>query len=155
MRTISSPQAASKILVDYALSRFSTDNLSVMIVRFDAQKLVNNIATNIGVDNPTPTPGPAASAPSASVKAPNASSTSTDATSTSAQEARPSEADVIVEHARTATEMVHGEEAEGVKKEVMKQIDEEEKDAGPTMVKHDADEDLRDIFGGANKTKPA
>ncbi|KAK2873611.1 hypothetical protein FQN49_002235 [Arthroderma sp. PD_2] len=31
------PQAASKILVDYALSRFSTDNLSCMIVRFDTK----------------------------------------------------------------------------------------------------------------------
>lgn len=37
MRDTQDPQAASKILVDHALSRFSTDNLSCMIVRFDKQ----------------------------------------------------------------------------------------------------------------------
>jgi protein phosphatase PTC1 len=46
-----SPQAASKVLVDHALSRFSTDNLSVMIVRFDSKKLQSNISGNIGVED--------------------------------------------------------------------------------------------------------
>jgi protein phosphatase PTC1 len=32
-------QAASKILVDHALARFSTDNLSVMVIRFDNEAL--------------------------------------------------------------------------------------------------------------------
>ena len=33
------PQAASKHLVEYALSRYSTDNLSCMVVRFDGKAL--------------------------------------------------------------------------------------------------------------------
>lgn len=33
------PQEASKKLVDYALARFSTDNLSCMVVRFDNKAL--------------------------------------------------------------------------------------------------------------------
>jgi protein phosphatase PTC1 len=35
VRQIQDPQEASKKLVDYALARFSTDNLSCMVVRFD------------------------------------------------------------------------------------------------------------------------
>ncbi|KAJ2899831.1 protein phosphatase 2C [Zalerion maritima] len=35
VRNMQDPVAASKLLVDHALSRFSTDNLSCMIVRFD------------------------------------------------------------------------------------------------------------------------
>ncbi|KAG9201012.1 Protein phosphatase 2C 1 [Epicoccum nigrum] len=35
IRPIQDPQEASKKLVDYALARFSTDNLSCMVVRFD------------------------------------------------------------------------------------------------------------------------
>lgn len=38
------------MLVDHALARFSTDNLSVMVVRFDSQKLQSNSASNIGVE---------------------------------------------------------------------------------------------------------
>lgn len=38
------------MLVEYALARFSTDNLSVMIVRFDSQKLQNNTKIDIGVE---------------------------------------------------------------------------------------------------------
>ena len=37
VRNIADPQAASKALVDHALARFSTDNLSCMVVRFDNQ----------------------------------------------------------------------------------------------------------------------
>jgi len=39
VRHVQDPQAASKMLVDHALARFSTDNLSCMIVRFDNHAL--------------------------------------------------------------------------------------------------------------------
>ncbi|KAH7380373.1 phosphatase 2C-like domain-containing protein [Phaeosphaeria sp. MPI-PUGE-AT-0046c] len=39
VRQIQDPQEASKKLVDYALARFSTDNLSCMVVRFDNKAL--------------------------------------------------------------------------------------------------------------------
>lgn len=38
MREIDDPVEASKLLVDHALNRFSTDNLSCMIVRLDGEK---------------------------------------------------------------------------------------------------------------------
>jgi len=50
VRQVQDPQEASKILVDHALQRFSTDNLSVMIVRFDSQKLQSNTKIDIGVE---------------------------------------------------------------------------------------------------------
>lgn len=46
-------QHASKILVEHALARFSTDNLSCMVIRLDSNKVkdvVNNKAEPIGVD---------------------------------------------------------------------------------------------------------
>ncbi|KAK2748137.1 Protein phosphatase 2C 1 [Myotisia sp. PD_48] len=43
VRNTEDPQAASKILVDYALSRFSTDNLSCMIVRFDTKAITEEV----------------------------------------------------------------------------------------------------------------
>ena len=52
-RHIQDPQAASKALVEHALARFSTDNLSCMIVRFDSkmvQQTVDNKAEPIGVE---------------------------------------------------------------------------------------------------------
>jgi protein phosphatase PTC1 len=39
IRNVQDPQAASKALVDHALARFSTDNLSCMVVRFDNKLL--------------------------------------------------------------------------------------------------------------------
>jgi protein phosphatase PTC1 len=39
IRHIHDPQEASKKLVEYALARFSTDNLSCMVVRFDNRAL--------------------------------------------------------------------------------------------------------------------
>ena len=39
------------MLVDHALARFSTDNLSVMVVRFDPKKLQANTSTDIGVEH--------------------------------------------------------------------------------------------------------
>jgi protein phosphatase PTC1 len=53
VRNVHNPQDASKMLVDHALSRFSTDNLSVMIVRFDPKKLQTNTTTDIGVESET------------------------------------------------------------------------------------------------------
>jgi len=50
VRHVHDPQTASKMLVDHALARFSTDNLSVMVVRFDPQKLQQNTKLDIGVE---------------------------------------------------------------------------------------------------------
>jgi protein phosphatase PTC1 len=36
IRNVRNPQKASKMLVDHALARFSSDNLSCMVVRLDA-----------------------------------------------------------------------------------------------------------------------
>ncbi|KAE8356701.1 phosphatase 2C-like domain-containing protein [Aspergillus coremiiformis] len=52
VRNVSDAQEASKILVDYALARFSTDNLSCMVIRFDTDRVkevVNRTADPIGV----------------------------------------------------------------------------------------------------------
>ncbi|SMR47139.1 unnamed protein product [Zymoseptoria tritici ST99CH_3D1] len=58
VRNVQDPQAASKALVDHALARFSTDNLSVMVVRFDNKLLqeTQDAKDNlIGVDGDPPT----------------------------------------------------------------------------------------------------
>lgn len=58
VRNTHDPQAASKQLVDHALARFSTDNLSCMVVRFDnkaVQQTVEHKAEPIGVDGDPPT----------------------------------------------------------------------------------------------------
>lgn len=57
MRHIQDPQVASKMLVDHALARFSTDNLSCMIVRFDSkalQQTVDRKTEPIGVEGDPP-----------------------------------------------------------------------------------------------------
>ena len=57
MRTQLDPNAAAKQLVDHALARFSTDNLSCMIVRFDKTALLNSTkdsSTAIGVEGDAP-----------------------------------------------------------------------------------------------------
>lgn len=41
VRNIEDPAAAAKLLVNHALARFSTDNLSCMIVRFDKQAVLD------------------------------------------------------------------------------------------------------------------
>ncbi|RMZ84779.1 hypothetical protein DV737_g882, partial [Chaetothyriales sp. CBS 132003] len=51
VRNVHEPQLASKMLVDHALARFSTDNLSVMVVRFDGQMLQHNAMADIGVEH--------------------------------------------------------------------------------------------------------
>jgi protein phosphatase PTC1 len=51
VRKEKNPQAASKALVEYALSRFSTDNLSVMVVRFDGEAVKHlKDESSIGVE---------------------------------------------------------------------------------------------------------
>lgn len=53
VRNVSDAQHASKILVDHALARFSTDNLSCMVIRLDSNRVkdvVNNKTDPIGVD---------------------------------------------------------------------------------------------------------
>lgn len=52
IRNVTDAQEASKILVDHALSRFSTDNLSCMVVRFDTDRVkdvINRVVDPIGV----------------------------------------------------------------------------------------------------------
>ncbi|KAJ6055255.1 hypothetical protein N7444_004353 [Penicillium canescens] len=56
IRNVQDAQHASKILVDHALARFSTDNLSCMVIRLDSNRVkdvVNNNADQIGVDGDT------------------------------------------------------------------------------------------------------
>ena len=43
IRETHDPQIASKQLVDHALSKFSTDNLSCMVVRFDNRAVVQTV----------------------------------------------------------------------------------------------------------------
>lgn len=51
VRNVGEPVSAAKMLVDHALARFSTDNLSCMVVRFDKQQLLENQNnTSIGVE---------------------------------------------------------------------------------------------------------
>ena len=109
MRTNTSPQAASKILVDHALSRFSTDNLSVMVVRFDSKKLQSNTSSNIGVER------------------------------RDSKAKGPSEVEAIVNEARRKSgledESAPQEEgdSEELKTKVMKQIEEEDPEPGPEV----------------------
>ncbi|KAI4934551.1 hypothetical protein J4E85_002409 [Alternaria conjuncta] len=56
VRQVHDPQEASKKLVDYALARFSTDNLSCMVVRFDNKALrqrKNDAAMGVDGDQST------------------------------------------------------------------------------------------------------
>ncbi|KAJ5356565.1 hypothetical protein N7517_011174 [Penicillium concentricum] len=53
IRNVQDAQHASKILVDHALARFSTDNLSCMVIRLDSNRVkdvVNHNTELIGVD---------------------------------------------------------------------------------------------------------
>lgn len=112
VRNNPSPQAASKLLVDHALSRFSTDNLSVMVIRFDSKKLQSNTSSNIGVEREDhKTKGP-------------------------------SEVETIVNEARRKSgvedEGVASIEAESeeLKTKAMKQIEEEDPEPGPELSPH-------------------
>ena len=109
MRNNPSPQAASKALVDHALSRFSTDNLSVMVVRFDSKKLQSNTSSNIGVEKKD------------------------------SKAKGPSEVEAIMSEARRksglddeATAQEEGD-SEELRAKVMKQIEEEDAEPGPEL----------------------
>lgn len=53
VREVYDPVTASKQLVDHALNRFSTDNLSCMIVRFDREALAQSQQHHeIGIETP-------------------------------------------------------------------------------------------------------
>lgn len=111
IRNVTDPQEASKLLVDHALARFSTDNLSVMIVRFDPKKLQSNTASDIGI----------ASDPANKSKG------------------AVSEVEMIVGEARRHSGLP-GEpgaatdaESEEVKERVFKDIQEEEQEPGPEL----------------------
>ena len=55
VRGIQDPQAASRALVEHALARFSTDNLSCMVVRFDNKALKQRkTEAQLGVDRDPP-----------------------------------------------------------------------------------------------------
>ena len=57
IRNTHDPQHASRLLVDHALARFSTDNLSCMVVRFDNSKLQQTVERKtepIGVEGDPP-----------------------------------------------------------------------------------------------------
>lgn len=56
VRDVQDPISAAKLLVDHALARFSTDNLSCMVVRFQKDALLesqNNRDNPIGVEGDT------------------------------------------------------------------------------------------------------
>ncbi|OOF93081.1 hypothetical protein ASPCADRAFT_53644 [Aspergillus carbonarius ITEM 5010] len=58
VRNVHDAQDASKILVDHALARFSTDNLSCMVIRFDSDRVkdvINRVVDPIGVDGDSAT----------------------------------------------------------------------------------------------------
>lgn len=64
VRHIQEPISAAQLLVDHALSRFSTDNLSCMIVRFDRTAVLdtqNNRENPIGVEGDSTAAGATAS----------------------------------------------------------------------------------------------
>lgn len=51
MRNVQDPTTASKQLVDHALNRFSTDNLSCMIVRLDKAAVADSLSSKeVGVE---------------------------------------------------------------------------------------------------------
>ncbi|KAL8712118.1 MAG: hypothetical protein Q9220_003552 [cf. Caloplaca sp. 1 TL-2023] len=110
VRNTQDPQVASKQLVDYALARFSTDNLSCMLVRFDGkalQQTVERKAEPIGVEGDPPTKGGGIS-----------------------------EADSIIKEARKSMgELAKPEEVEEVKRRVSQDIirEEGESEPGPEM----------------------
>ena len=109
MRKETDPQAASRTLVDHALARFSTDNLSVMLVRFDPKTLQANTSTDIGVE-----------------------------TDASHEKGAISEAQMLVSEARRHSNAVQGgvvddEEAKGVEDMVIHEKEEEEEEPGPEL----------------------
>ncbi|MCJ1262539.1 Protein phosphatase 2C 1 [Lobaria immixta] len=115
VRHTQDPQLASKQLVDHALARFSTDNLSCMIVRFDnkaLQQTVERRTEPIGVEGDPP----------------------------STKKGGISEADALVKEARKSMgdagkNLPTGDVLEEEKRRVSKEIiqEEEEKEPGPEL----------------------
>lgn len=116
VRHTQDPQIASKVLVDHALARFSTDNLSCMIVRFDNKALLQTVERKtepIGVEGDPP----------------------------STKKGGISEADAIVKEARKSMGEGPGKslqsdgEVEEVKAKVSREIirEEAEKEVGPEL----------------------
>jgi len=54
VRNIQDPVAAARLLVEHALSRFSTDNLSCMIIRLDKEAVLEKQSNKIGVEGDPP-----------------------------------------------------------------------------------------------------
>ncbi|KAI1620151.1 protein phosphatase [Exophiala viscosa] len=109
IRHVQDPQQASKMLVEHALARFSTDNLSVMVVRFDPQKLQQNTKIDIGVESEA-----------------------------NKEKGAISEAEMIVSEARRhsgiATESaVSDQDSEDLKQSIIKESDGEEQEPGPEL----------------------
>jgi protein phosphatase PTC1 len=95
------------MLVDHALARFSTDNLSVMVVRFDPQKLQTNTKIGIGVE-----------------------------TDLEKEKGTISEVEMIVGEARRNSSMppdvaVSDQESEELKQKVLQEHEEEDQEPGP------------------------
>ncbi|KAL8835755.1 MAG: hypothetical protein Q9170_003187 [Blastenia crenularia] len=118
VRHTQDPQVASKQLVDHALARFSTDNLSCMLVRFDGKALQQTVERKtepIGVEGDPPT-----------------------------KQGGISEADAIVKEARKSmgSDLTKPEEIEETKRRVSQEIirEEAEHEPGPELdpqgVKH-------------------
>lgn len=136
---IQDPQEASKTLVDHALSRFSTDNLSVMVVRLDT-KAMQEVAK----------------------KAPSAAKPDTHAADTNATEPNPastsrlkpkrlSEAENIVELARKNTPA--SEDTDAHARSIAEALDQE---LGPEMSLPDEQQggvSIASVLGGS-KSKP-
>ena len=127
------PQIASKVLVDHALSRFSTDNLSCMIVRFDNKALQQTLEHKkepIGVEGDP-----------ASTKRGGLSET--DAIVKEARKSLPDAARLSMEEA----------DAEGEKSQISSDVirEEEEKETGPEV----DDEGLQKIAEERSKEEGA
>ncbi|KIV87882.1 hypothetical protein, variant [Exophiala sideris] len=109
IRNVHDPQQASKMLVEHALARFSTDNLSVMVVRFDPQKLQQNTKIDIGVENES-----------------------------NKEKGAISEVEMIVSEARRHSGIaeesaVSDQDSEDLKQSIIKESDGEEQEPGPEL----------------------
>ena len=109
IRNTQDPQTASKQLVDHALARFSTDNLSCMVVRFDNKALKQAIEHQV---EPIGVEGDAISAKGAM-----------------------SEADALVKEARKSLSIPDNINIEEHINKVSQEIieEEEDKEAGPEL----------------------
>ncbi|PGH03562.1 protein phosphatase [Blastomyces parvus] len=106
IRGTEDPQLASKILVDHALSRFSTDNLSCMIVRFDTKAIQQAIGQQKRTSASPPAMTDSTTTVAASNDTPNNATTNTnnnnntESSPSATQLGGISEADKIVEGTR-------------------------------------------------------